>query len=101
MLRRYRGGQRAPKGSYWNPYTGQFLELDTEAILPDGKGAYFQVSLPVLLLLGPILGALFLLFVPLAVPLVVGAWAVQRLRSAFSGQAPAPEARPPRPARVH
>lgn len=100
MFRPYRSGERAPGGCYWNPYSGQFVELQTEAILPGGKGAFFRVSPPALLLLGPFLGLFFLLFVPLAVPIVIGAWAVQRLRGAFSGRAPAPAAGPPRPARA-
>jgi hypothetical protein len=101
MLRAYKGGQRAPKGSYWNVHTGQFLELDGEACLPDGEGAYFRVSLPVLLLMGPILGLGFLLFLPLAVPVVIVSWAAQGLRSALSGRATAAGARPTRPARAH
>src|SRR3990170_4097300 len=101
MLRPYRAGESAPRGFYWTPYTGHFLELEAEASLPGGKGAFFRVSPPVLLLLGPFLGLFFLLFVPLAVPMVLGAWAAQRVRSAFSGRAAAPPATPPRPARAH
>lgn len=101
MYRPYRPGERAPKGSYLNPYTGQFLTLDTEARLPEEHGTFLPMSLPVLLLLAPIMGAAFLVFVPLAVPLVIGAWAVQRLRSAFSGRATTPAPQPARPARAH
>ena len=101
MLRPYRHGEMAPRGSYWNPYTGQFLELEAEARLPGGKGAFFKVNPPVLLALGPILGLFFLVFVPLAVPVVVGAWVVQRIRSAFGGRTPARFGGPPRPLRAH
>ena len=101
MLRPYRTGEKAPRGFYWNPYTGQFLDLDAEASLPGGRGAFFKVSPPVVLLMGPFLGLFFLVFVPLAVPMVIGAWAVQRARSLFAGGAAAPTATPPRPARAH
>ena len=101
MLRSYRSGERAPRGSYWNPYTGQFVDLEAEAGLPEGRGAFFRVSPPLLLVLGPFLGLFFLVFVPLAVPLVLGAWVVQRLRSAISSRPPARPVGPARPVRAN
>jgi hypothetical protein len=62
---KYIGGSKAGKGTYWNFMTGQRVELEQEGMLPgDGKARYIKASGAVVLLLGPVLGLLFAVFLP-------------------------------------
>jgi fructose-1,6-bisphosphatase/inositol monophosphatase family enzyme len=62
---KYIGGNKAGKGTYWNLMTGQRVELEQEGMLPgDEKARYIKASGAVVLLLGPVLGLLFAVFLP-------------------------------------
>jgi fructose-1,6-bisphosphatase/inositol monophosphatase family enzyme len=62
---KYIGGNKAGKGTYWNFMTGQRVELEQEGMLPgDEKARYIKASGAVVLLLGPVLGLLFAVFLP-------------------------------------
>jgi hypothetical protein len=64
--------------------------------LPGGDGVYYHTPLPLLLLLGPIIGLAFIVFVPFAVPALLvyrgaagavrkTAWARHRAAQGHSG----------------
>lgn len=69
MLRTYVGGEAVPSGSYWNASTGDWVTLGEEGgVLPPGaSGKYVKVAPGLMLLLGPILGLVYWLFLPIAV----------------------------------
>ncbi len=66
-MTKYAGGTKVEAGYYWNP--GRW---SVEVVPPEGgalpaapKASYVKVPFPLLLVLVPILGALFLIFLPL------------------------------------
>ncbi len=65
-MARYHGGMQAQGGYYWNPRS-----WEVEVVPPEGarlKGApetsYVKVPFPLLFVIVPLLGALFLMFLP-------------------------------------
>ena len=72
MFKRYGADQFAPGGFYLNRKTWEFVQID-----PDGgylKGSdgvsYSKVPVLLVLVLGPLAGLAFILFLPFAVPFV-------------------------------
>jgi len=66
-MTRYAGGTKVAAGYYWNP--GRW---SVEVVPPEGgklpgaaNAKYVKVAFPLLLVLVPVLGALFLIFLPL------------------------------------
>ncbi|MGD2063287.1 MAG: hypothetical protein PVF51_06860 [Nitrospirota bacterium] len=61
----YHSDEAATRGSYWNVSTGELIHCDagTEA-LPGEAMTYLKVHPAALLLLGPIFGLAFVLFLP-------------------------------------
>jgi hypothetical protein len=61
----YHSGETVPRGAYWNVSTGELIHCDaaTEVLAGDSK-TYLKVHPAVLLLLGPIIGLAFVLFLP-------------------------------------
>lgn len=82
MFERYRGGSLVSKGTYLSLREGEFVSVPEEGdILPGSSDQTFvRVPLVLVLVLGPILGLLFVVFLPMAVPLVVGMLLIQRFR---------------------
>lgn len=65
MLRKYQGGQRVARGTYWNATTGEVIRIEKEGILPgDAEAGYIKASPLVLLMLGPVGGLLYAIFLP-------------------------------------
>lgn len=62
---RYHGGQEVGKGTYWNIMTGERVAVEGPATLPGGGNDTF-IRMPGLgiLLLGPVLGLVFAIFLP-------------------------------------
>lgn len=61
----HRAGHRAGKGAYWDISSGQRVALDREGILPGGPTTrYIRAHGAVVLLLGPVLGLLYAVFLP-------------------------------------
>jgi hypothetical protein len=67
VMTRYTGGSKVEGGYYWNPRTWEVKLVGAEgAILPGSERASFvRVPFPVLFAVVPIMGALFLMFLPL------------------------------------
>ncbi len=61
----YTGGHKVGKGTYWNVRTGRRVEIAEEAVLPGGEAArYVRLPVGVMLLSGPIIGLLYVVFLP-------------------------------------
>ncbi len=73
MIKKYRAGQFVPAGTYWSRKNWELLNIPEGGdYLPAGEGVtYYRVPLLLVLALGPLAGLAFILFLPLAVPLVV------------------------------
>ncbi len=86
MFQMHRGGELAKKGTYLDTREWEFVSIPQEGDYLPGRDdqSFVRVPLALMLVLGPILGLLFVIFLPMAVPLVVGMLLVQRLR----GRAP-------------
>ncbi|MBI2953927.1 MAG: hypothetical protein HYY30_06405 [Chloroflexi bacterium] len=82
MLKRYRGGTFVGEGTYLNIREGEFIGVPKEGnYLGENKAQTFvKVPLALALLLGPFFGLLFILFLPMAVPLVVAMLLIQRFK---------------------
>lgn len=88
MFKRYEAGERVPGGKYWNLYSGDFVVLGEEGgTLPPAEGEYIRARPLVMLLAGPLMGLAYVIFLPIAVPLLVGQFAARRLRRATTAMA--------------
>ena len=67
-MQRYFGGDLIKKGTYMNTGTGQFVSFGEEAaILPGPTSArYVRVLLALVLVVGPLMGLGYIIFLPLA-----------------------------------
>jgi len=62
---KYKGGHKVGKGTYWNLSDGRREDVMGEGTLPgDEKSTYLKVPSIVMLLLGPVLGLLYVLTLP-------------------------------------
>jgi hypothetical protein len=60
-----KGGNMVAAGTYWNVSTGARVDIDKEGMLPgDGKTTYVKVPGIMMLLMAPILGLVFAVFLP-------------------------------------
>ncbi len=61
-----KGGMVVEKGLYWNPMDGQRVALREEGILPGDEGrSYLKMSPLGLLVIAPLLGMMYVIFLPL------------------------------------
>ncbi len=96
----YKGGMIVGKGSYWNPANGRQVNVLEDSALPGGEDRrYMKMSPAALLVLAPLVGMTFVMFLPLfgigvflilwLVPLIAGLTAVAmtgiRICSRFDG----------------
>lgn len=72
MVRKYRGGEWVPGGTYLNSKAWELHLVEGEGeYLPAGESVtYYRAPLPLVLVLGPVVGLAFVIFLPLAVPAV-------------------------------
>ncbi|KAF0183233.1 MAG: hypothetical protein FD164_791 [Nitrospirae bacterium] len=62
----YSGGTAVARGVYWNPVDGQEVHIRTHGVLPgDGSRRYLKMTAVGLLVVAPVFGLIFLLFLPL------------------------------------
>jgi len=81
MVTLYKANTVVKGGTYLNLKQGEFVTIsEEEGILP-GKSdvKYVRVPTAAMLVLGPLFGLLFVLFLPLAVPLVLVSMAAKKL----------------------
>lgn len=64
---RYHGGEQVRKGSYWDRKTGEVIHVGPEGSrLPGGADVrYWKMSEAAMVVLGPLLGLLYVVFLPL------------------------------------
>jgi hypothetical protein len=61
----YRGGQEVEKGTYWNLMNGERRDVEQSGMLEGTAGTrYLRAPAAVMLLLGPVFGLLFAMFLP-------------------------------------
>ncbi len=99
MVTKHRAGEFVPGGIYWSRKTWDLTQIPEEgAHLPAAEGdvCYYQLPLLLVMALGPVAGLAFILFLPVAVPLVILysipraiAAAIRRRRAAKGGFRPA------------
>ncbi|MEK7705884.1 MAG: hypothetical protein AAB426_13060 [Myxococcota bacterium] len=59
------GGQKVEAGSYWNLESGERVELTQGGTLPGGSGdAYYRIPPAGVLLMAPVLGLTYAIFLP-------------------------------------
>ncbi len=89
MLARLEGGKVATGGIYWSVKDGEFVTVPKEGgILEKGTGrSYIKVPLPIVLIVGPIMGLAFAFFLPLSGVLALLSVARQKLQGAKVGAA--------------
>ncbi len=80
MRRRFYSGEAVPAGTYWSGRTWEMIVISgDDGNLPAGEGVtYYRAPLASVLLLGPLIGLAFVIFLPFAVPLVLIHAAVTR-----------------------
>jgi len=62
---KYRGGESVGKGTYWNLSSGRRTDVANEDMLPgDKKSTFIRVPSSLMMILGPILGLLYVIFLP-------------------------------------
>ena len=63
---RHNGGERAKAGFYWNPTRWEIIPAKKGDTLPGGEETgYYKIPFILVLLLGPLMGALYVGFLPL------------------------------------
>ncbi len=71
MKRMYQPGELAPKGTYWSTKTFEMAQIAQEGEpLPAGEGRYVRAPLALMLLVAPLTGLAFVVFLPFAVPAI-------------------------------
>ncbi len=80
-MKRYRGGESAPRGIYLSLSTWEFVQLYAKAPVLQGGGEvrYLKVSAPLTLVAAPIAGLVFIIFLPLIGILWVGGLAAYKV----------------------
>ncbi|GAB4387711.1 MAG: hypothetical protein Kow0025_02810 [Thermodesulfovibrionales bacterium] len=77
------GGNKVEKGTYWDLGNGQRVDLEKEGVLPgDRKTIYAKIPPGLMLILGPVLGLLYVIFLPF---IAIGTVAAVAGRKAVGG----------------
>ncbi|MBI3989720.1 MAG: hypothetical protein HY347_08885 [candidate division NC10 bacterium] len=65
-MARYHGNDRVKVGFYWNPSQWEIITIPKGGgVLPGGDDLrYVRLPLPLVMLLGPLMGALYVVFLP-------------------------------------
>ena len=61
-----KGGTAVEKGLYWNPMDGRRVTMEEGGILPgDGSRSFMKISAAGLLIIAPLFGMMYVIFLPL------------------------------------
>lgn len=78
---RYTAGQNVGPGFYWNPSTGEQHNVRSKATLPGAPGEiYLRLPRGAMLLIAPILGGVFVMFLPVIGIVLTAQVILNRLR---------------------
>ena len=81
MFKRYQPGEPVPRGKYWNLYSGDYVVFGEEGgVLPRAEGEYVRFNPLLMLTLGPLMGLGYVVFLPIAVPVLLFQFAARRMR---------------------
>ena len=84
MQRMYQPGEAAPAGTYWSIKTFEMVQIAQEGdCLPASDGKFVRAPLALMLLVAPLTGLAFVVFLPFAVPAI----ALHALGSRLLGRA--------------
>ena len=80
------GGEKVSGGVYWNKNAGEFISVPADGGRLGGgeNDQYIRTPLPLVLILGPLMGAAFAFFLPLSGVLVLAPFLASKLRSAVA-----------------
>ena len=83
MFKKHNAGEFVPAGTYWNKKAWELTQISEGGdYLPAGDGVtYYRVPVLLVLALGPVAGLVFILFLPMAVPIVALYWGVKIIRN--------------------
>jgi hypothetical protein len=86
MIKRHIGGETVRGGVYWSVKAGEFIAIPAEGGKLEGGSdhRYIKAPLPIVLVLGPIMGLAFAMFLPLSGLLVLMPFLGGKIRGAFS-----------------
>jgi hypothetical protein len=63
---RYTGGQTVGSGTYWDVMNGTRIDIEQEGTLPGENGTrYLKASSGAILILGPLIGVAYVVFLPI------------------------------------
>ena len=63
-MRRYHGNEKVKAGLYWTPARWEIVTIGREGgVLPEG-GNYIRLPVAIMMLLGTLLGGLYVIFLP-------------------------------------
>jgi hypothetical protein len=61
----YKGGQKVGKGTYWDLKNGRRIDVTDEDVLPGERtSTYLRMPSGVMLLTGPVIGLVYVIFLP-------------------------------------
>ena len=87
MIRKYSSGTFAPCGTYVSTKNWEFHSVPREGDRLEGEGVtYYRVPLLAVMVLGPLAGLAFILFLPVAVPAVLIYAVARRLALSIRGR---------------
>lgn len=62
---KYRGGHKVGKGTYWNLWNGNRVDIADEGMLPgDERATYTRFPPGIVLLVGPVIGLFYVIALP-------------------------------------
>ena len=88
MITNHAGGEVVPGGIYWSKNHGEFVSVPDEGRLAgDRSERYVKAPLPLVLILGPLMGLAYFLFLPFSGLMVLVPFLASKLRdAAFPGK---------------
>jgi hypothetical protein len=86
MIKRHVGGEMVRGGVYWSIKGGEFIAVPSEGGKLEGGAdhRYIKAPLPIVLVVGPVMGLAFAMFLPLSGLLVLLPFLGGKIRGAFS-----------------
>lgn len=85
MITKHVGGEVVKGGIYWSMSEGEFVSVPQEGgrLAGGSQATYLKAPLPVVLVVGPIMGLAFAIFLPLSGLLVLVPFLADKLRGAL------------------
>jgi hypothetical protein len=85
-MRKYKGGQKVGKGTYWNFSDGTRVDMPDEGTLPgNGSATYTRFPPGIVLLGGPVIGLCYVIALPFMAVGTILALVVKKVLSGMCG----------------